>query len=122
MDAVIRYPGSKAKHVQLLLPEIPTNVTSFAEPFCGTAAVSFGVLRRGGLERLWLNDLDTDIMHLWRTVADPKLSRKLIELIEGYTPTTADFYAWRDDTDELDPLAVRSASSSSTKSHSAGSV
>ncbi len=91
---LIRYPGSKDKHFAFLDRHIPDNVKSFADAFCGTAAVTFKLLEnRDNIQRVWLNDIDPGIADLWTIVRDEP--KRLCGKIERYVPKAKDFYCFK---------------------------
>lgn len=89
---LIRYPGSKDKHMRFLADKIPAR--RLCEPFAGTAAVTFALLREGQLASVWINDIDPGIAALWTAVrsAPAQLARK----VERYTPSARDFYEFKE--------------------------
>lgn len=86
---LIRYPGSKDQHLQHLLEHM-AGWTSIVEPFAGTAAVTFGLLQQRELQEVVINELDVEMVALWRTVRDHP--EPLCRLIERYEPSADDFY------------------------------
>ena len=106
---LIRYPGSKDKHLRFLRPYILTAVERnphLVEPFAGTAAISFELLGQGKLQSYVINDLDPAMGALWRTVkTSPDL---LIEAVNDFTPNVDDFYRFKEDSGNGDfELAFR---------------
>ncbi len=90
---LIRYPGAKDKHYKFLSLHIPS-VSAIAEPFAGTAAMTFKLLsEREEIKQVWLNDMDFGIAAMLITIRDnPKL---LINKIKRYIPKAEDFYRFR---------------------------
>jgi len=102
VQVLIRYPGSKDQHLDRLMPWM-RGWTSIAEPFAGTAAVTFGLLKRRELQKVWLNDLDPEIVGLLKTVRDNP--DELCRRVEAYRPRmrgVRDFYRIRDEVDPHD--------------------
>lgn len=95
---LIRYPGSKDRHLSFLrehIDPLASRTRSVAEPFAGTASVTFDLLRRGVVDSYAISDIDSGMVSLWRTVRnDPEW---LIDAVEGYTPAVDDFYLFRDE-------------------------
>ena len=91
---LIRYPGSKDRQAPDLLKRYPSSADAICIPFGGTMAVAFALLKRGGVKRLWYNDIDAALRSLWRTVK--KQPEELKALIRAYTPNADDFYTFRD--------------------------
>lgn len=79
----LRYPGGKAKALDVLLPFIPTNIQEFREPFAGGASVALAVKSLFGdrLSRVWINDIQPDIAGFWQVLRDD--SAALIQEIMG---------------------------------------
>ncbi len=89
----MRYPGSKLKHVKVLLDFVPESVEHFVEPFAGTAAMSLAVARRQPLKSLWLNDFDYGMAALWASIY--RKPHELSALVEDYIPSAEDFYDFK---------------------------
>lgn len=104
--ALIRYPGSKEKLARDLWRMFPDEMTrqlwsnaarwEYREPFFGAGAIGFKILEQ--LDRrcsVWLNDLDEDLVLLWRTVKEnPK---PLLRLITDFEPSVEKFYQFKAD-------------------------
>lgn len=76
MKTFIRRPGNKTKHLKHIIPMIPEFKGTYIEPFLGTGAVYLHLLP----EKAILNDLNTDIMNIWRLVqSDPGYIIKQID-------------------------------------------
>lgn len=88
---LIRYPGSKDKHMRFLAGKIPAR--RLCEPFAGTAAVTFALLREGQLTSAWINDIDPGIAALWTAVRDAPA--QLAQAVERYRPHAPDFYEFK---------------------------
>lgn len=94
---LIRYPGSKDKHLPLLKPYLKRaeNSRTVYEPFAGTAAVTFYLLENKMVDYYHINDFDENMAALWHTIkTQPK---KLIKAVKNYTPTVDDFYMFKQD-------------------------
>jgi DNA adenine methylase len=102
--ALIRYPGSKEKLAADLWRLFPDEMTSrlfsstnrmeYREPFFGSGAVGFRILAT--LDRrckVWLNDLDADLVCLWESVH--KYPKQLCRLVMNFTPSTDKFYEFK---------------------------
>lgn len=86
----LRYPGGKANLVSLLEETILLNDLSGAtyyEPFAGGAGAALGLLERGVVSKLFLNDLDVRIFAFWR--ASLNQTGKMIDRVMS-TPLTID--------------------------------
>lgn len=95
---LIRYPGSKDQHLKYLerhLLPFAQRYSAVAEPFSGTAAITFFLLKKKLVNKYWINDFDSAMAALWTVVRDNP--DELIALIEQYTPRAEDFYAFKAD-------------------------
>src|SRR6056300_2017559 len=82
MKPVIKYQGGKSKELPLIKELLPKQFERVVEPFCGGAAVSFGL----GYPAL-LSDINKSVINLYQVIADsdqyPTLQRRVDE-IKGY--------------------------------------
>jgi len=62
----IRRPGNKTAHLKHIIPLIPKFTGTYYEPFLGTGAVYLHILP----EKSVLNDINKDIINIWRLVRD----------------------------------------------------
>lgn len=93
MQALFRYPGSKAKQLDQIMSRIPLSVDSFVEPFAGTAVTSLALAKRQKLHSLVINDADIGIASIWWSVINEL--DEFCSRIETYTPSVDDFYLWK---------------------------
>jgi hypothetical protein len=75
MGNLLSYPGGKSRgpHVQfirrLLARKWAKNSARYhglAEPFCGSAAVTWWLLKNHRTPNIWLNDLDKGVVKFWQ--------------------------------------------------------
>lgn len=99
---LIRYPGSKAKIANQIRKFFPDDINlplwsrraTYAEPFFGAGAVGLGVL-----DNIWpkaqvhLNDKDYWLVCLWNAVW--RTPDELIEHVQGFRPTSEQFYEFK---------------------------
>ena len=82
MKPVIKYQGGKSKELPLIKEIMPERFDRVVEPFCGGAAVSFGLGNNSVL-----SDINSDVINLYKTISDlvlyPRL-QKLVDEIKGY--------------------------------------
>lgn len=66
----LRYPGGKAKVLDILLPYMPADIQEYREPFIGGGSVFLAMrsLFAAKLQRYWINDIQLDIAHFWQCV------------------------------------------------------
>ena len=80
MRAIIRYPGSKWGLADWIISHFPENYDKmvYLEPFCGSGAVFFNKIP-GAVETV--NDLDGDIVNLYRVLRDnPEELKRVLSL------------------------------------------
>jgi DNA adenine methylase len=94
---LIRYPGSKDKHLKLLASYFKMfNLNNgVCEPFAGTASVTFYLLENNLVDKYVINDYDSGIAALWQTVKDHPAD--LIKRITTYKPNVKDFYKFKEE-------------------------
>ena len=68
--AILRWLGGKARHLDVILPKLPTRCGTFVEPMCGTAAVGIAMAMAGRCERLTLADVNPRLVNLLNMVKD----------------------------------------------------
>ena len=81
MKPIIKYQGGKSKELPLIKKMLPPQFERVVEPFCGGAAVSFG-LHYPAL----LSDINREIINLYSVIADKELYPQLqlkVEYIKG---------------------------------------
>jgi len=118
MPSIIRYPGSKAKLVGSIrqsLPEWligriwnPPENAEYIEPFFGSGAVGLQVLKHVNPSvTVWINDIDYGMFALWHSVVHE--TRRLVEYVRGFEPTTEAFYAMKASDGESSGCIARDA-------------
>ena len=79
MKPVIKYQGGKSKELPLIKQMLPRDYNRVVEPFCGGAAVSFG-LKTPAI----LNDINPMVINLYKILmleGDAVLAAGLLDLI-----------------------------------------
>lgn len=66
--AIMRWLGNKTRHLDAILPRLPSRCETFVEPMCGTAAVGLAMAGAGRCERLVLADVNARLVNLLQTV------------------------------------------------------
>ena len=94
--SLMRYPGSKLKHMPFLKQYIPTSSHAYADVMVGSGAFSISVLSSHKVSTLYLNDIDFGIYSLWYMVKN--FPDTLVHRIQEYTPNSEDFYAYKEET------------------------
>jgi DNA adenine methylase len=85
MKPIIKYQGGKSRELSLIKSLLPHNIERVIEPFCGGAAVSYG-LEKPAI----LNDINHQVINLYRVVSDKELYPKLKSKIDEYKSFTHD--------------------------------
>lgn len=89
MSPPFSYYGGKSKLQHEIQPLIPFyNV--YGEPFAGAASTLFSLENYHDKTEL-LNDLNTQLISFYRTARDPKLSSRLLAMVEGTLHSEADY-------------------------------
>jgi DNA adenine methylase len=93
---IVKYQGGKSKELPLIKQLLPSQFTRVVEPFCGGAAVSFGL----GYPAL-MSDINRDVINLYSVVANEDLYPQLqlrVEYIKGleHDDLEQEFYAARE--------------------------
>jgi DNA adenine methylase len=68
LKSPLRYPGGKAKVVDAILERFPEQFLEFREPFVGGGSVFLAVRQKYPQTRVWINDLNLDLIAFWRTL------------------------------------------------------
>jgi DNA adenine methylase len=68
LKSPLRYPGGKAKVLDAILERFPETFLEFREPFVGGGSVFLAVRQKFPQARVWINDLNLDLIAFWRTV------------------------------------------------------
>lgn len=86
----LRYPGGKSKALDQILPLLPQDIGEFREPFLGGASVLLAVRKLYGkrISRYWANDLNSDLVHFWRTLRD--MPEELAQQVQSFRDSTSD--------------------------------
>ena len=79
MKPVIKYQGGKTKELSTIKELLPQRFARVIEPFCGGAAVSFAL----GYPAV-LNDINQDVINLYRAIADPEFYPQLQQKVNKY--------------------------------------
>jgi len=66
----LRYPGGKSRAMKFLKPKMPTDYSSFVEPFVGGGSVFLGVKKENPEKDYWINDLYYNLFCFWTALRD----------------------------------------------------
>jgi len=96
MKPIIKYQGGKTKELPLIKQLLPSQFSRVVEPFCGGAAVSFGL----GYPAL-MSDINRDVINLYSVVANAELYPQLQLKVDylkglGHDDLKREFYASRE--------------------------
>lgn len=105
--AIFRYPGSKSKIKDKILPKIKEGLYSFdsdveyREPFFGGGSIGLELfpgpvnnLFVKNFKSFWINDLDYGVANFWDAVINDH--ERLKDLIRSFSPTVESFYEIKD--------------------------
>ena len=83
--SVLRYPGGKSKVAQKIVSLIPPNIKEFREPMVGGGSVALVLKQTLPHVKVWINDIDYDLVCFWRTLRDhpEELIRELKRIKAG---------------------------------------
>ncbi|HCQ8417689.1 TPA: DNA adenine methylase [Klebsiella variicola] len=93
----LRYPGGKAKfshHIEQIIQHNDLAGGCYAEPYAGGAGVALGLLIKGVVKDIYINDIDPAIYAFWFSVINH--NEKLCEMIEETPVTIENWYIQRD--------------------------
>ena len=88
--------GSKRKYIKDILEFLPEKINNYYEPFLGCGVIAANVCDKAKGE-LYLNDLNKDIIDLFKLVGSNKLNRFLLQyyVIDHKITDEKDYYASR---------------------------
>lgn len=66
MDSIVKYPGGKHRELKYILPNIPSKIKDYYEPFVGGGSVFFAIEEKA--DNLFINDKSSDLMLLYDAV------------------------------------------------------
>lgn len=85
----LRYPGGKSKLIDYLYTKLSAEkLDTFVEVFAGGASLGLSLLDAGIIHRLVLNDKDTGVYNLWKTILE--CPQELTGRLQGAVPTHRD--------------------------------
>jgi DNA adenine methylase len=84
----LRYPGGKSRAIPQILERFPGCFSEFREPFVGGGSVFLAVRQRYPEVRVWINDLNPDLIAFWTTARDENRSlvkdlRLILHLVQN---------------------------------------
>jgi len=89
----LRYPGGKTKLIPYIASILPDTVTRIVEPFCGGSSVSLALLLAGKVDEIVLNDMDINVISLFRTIMDNP--HQLIQRIWNTTLSREQYFSFQ---------------------------
>jgi DNA adenine methylase len=93
----LRYPGGKASIIETLIKLIEKNglqLCQYAEPFAGGCGLALGLLMRGYVSQIHINDIDRGIWAFWDSVLNR--NKELINRIQTTTVCLNEWYKQRE--------------------------
>lgn len=110
---LLRYPGGKSRLLGSLQKHIARGdmfgPSWYVEPFVGGGAVLRHVLDVGNFPNLLINDIDKELMALWRSVRDSP--ERLMSVVTSWIPNVDDWYMFK----SLDDSATASDTDDTTR-------
>lgn len=94
IKSAINYTGGKAKLLNQILPLFPKDIHDFYDLFAGGANVALNVKNNG---RLFINDINTNIIQLYKFLSKSNISNlltKISKLINDYQLSETDKYGY----------------------------
>ena len=90
LTPLVKYPGGKEKELKYILPNLPSKINSYYEPFVGAGAVYFAISDL--INKKYINDKSEDLIRLYYSIKNQdhsffQLLTKMDEIwvnIEGY--------------------------------------
>jgi DNA adenine methylase len=67
---ILRYPGGKSKASHKIVSLIPQSIKEFREPMVGGGSVSLVLKQTLPHVKVWINDLNYDLVCFWKTLRD----------------------------------------------------
>jgi DNA adenine methylase len=99
-----RYPGGKKKIKDVIIKKIASliteDITEYREPFFGGGSIGIEFLTQcssslfNKIHSVWINDFDVGVACLWTSVI--RHPEELKEKIKSFTPSTSNFYEFKD--------------------------
>lgn len=95
MQPFVGYPGGKSRALKSIVSILDLDTLDYCrvvEPFCGGGAFTLGTVYSG--DPCWLNDLDQDLIALWKAVV--LYTDDFCDLVQGATISSDMFYTLKD--------------------------
>jgi len=70
IKSILRYPGGKSRAAQKIVSLIPPSIKEFREPMVGGGSVSLALKQTLPHVKVWINDLNYDLICFWKTLRD----------------------------------------------------
>lgn len=93
----LRYPGGKASIIGMLIETLNFNnlqLYRYAEPFAGGCGLALGLLMRGYVTHIHINDIDKGIWAFWHSILNH--TEKFIEKMYSVRVTIDEWYIQRE--------------------------
>lgn len=68
IDSIVKYPGGKSRELKYILPNVPSKISNYFEPFVGGGSVYFALASK--TNKAFINDKSLDLMFLYQSVKD----------------------------------------------------
>ena len=87
---VLKWVGGKRQLLDVLIPLLPKNITTYCEPFVGGGALLFALQP----DTAYVNDINADLINVYKVIKDDVES--LIKALQEFKNDADCFYAVRD--------------------------
>jgi DNA adenine methylase len=94
LPSPLRYPGGKNRAIPQILPLVPEH-GEYREPMVGGGSLFLTLRQLYPGRRYWINDLNTDIYYLWRSIRDhPAEMMKLVMDLKSRYESPHDLFSY----------------------------
>lgn len=98
MQTLLKWPGGKGRELKFILPEIPSVIDNYYEPFFGGGAVYFGLDKVNGL--YYVNDVSEELINFYQSIKEQNSTFfQHLNLLNSNWDCIAEFFA--DDEDQI---------------------
>jgi DNA adenine methylase len=79
MKTFIKWSGNKSRYLKAIIPLIPREIETYIEPFVGSGAVFLKTQPKKWI----INDLNTQLIAVWKSLKSPRRFKTLLKGIKG---------------------------------------
>ena len=77
----LKWAGGKGQLLGVISDALPAHFNRYIEPFVGSGAVLFNILENRDVEAVYINDINTDLIHTYESIRDH--CEEMIPILEG---------------------------------------